>query len=583
MKLLKQFIQQETVLTAAAVLAVISAFFVPPDVQYLGYIDLRTLAILFSLMTVMAGLRRQGFFDGLGRALLSRTHSTFQLTLVLVGLCFFGSMFITNDVSLLTFVPFTFVVLSRLGADVRRSLLIPVVCMQTIAANLGSMLTPIGNPQNLYLYGKSGMSIGGFVLLMLPYTLVSLFLLLAWAAMVCRKASAALSVDELVSSASQGDQKIILLYLVLFAVCLLSVIRVLPYGIAFAAVLVCALFADPHTLRAVDYSLLLTFVAFFIFIGNLGRIPAFSGWLQEFLTGREVLVAVLASQVTSNVPAALLLSGFTAETQALIIGTNLGGLGTLIASMASLISYRQIARELPQGKKQYFGLFTLSNLIFLAILLGVPIGVLTAVFLAETAPEPLSKIVRPAIELLAGIPSVIYGLLGILLLCPAMYKLEQKIFAGSVTHQFTGGANLISAVLVLAIMILPTVINISESALRSVPASLKAASLGLGASRIQTIFRVTIPAAKSGIATAIVLGVGRAIGEAMAISLVSGSSVNAPLPFHSVRFLTTAIVAEMGYAADLHRQVLFTIGLVLFVFIMIINMTLNKILKGEKE
>lgn len=219
----------------------------------------------------------------------------------------------------------------------------------------------------------------------------------------------------------------------------------------------------------------------------------------------------------------------------------------------------------------------------LAILLGVPIGVLTAVFLAETAPKPLSKIVRPAIELLAGIPSVIYGLLGILLLCPAMYKLEQKIFAGSATHQFTGGANLISAVLVLAIMILPTVINISESALRSVPASLKAASLCLGASRIQTIFRVTIPAAKSGIATAIVLGVGRAIGEAMAISLVSGSSVNAPLPFHSVRFLTTAIVAEMGYAADLHRQVLFTIGLVLFVFIMIINMTLNKILKGEKE
>ena len=217
----------------------------------------------------------------------------------------------------------------------------------------------------------------------------------------------------------------------------------------------------------------------------------------------------------------------------------------------------------------------------LAILLGVPIGVLTAVFLAETAPAPLSKIVRPAIELLAGIPSVIYGLLGILLLCPAMYKLEQKIFAGSATHQFTGGANLISAVLVLAIMILPTVINISESALRSVPASLKAASLGLGASKIQTIFRVTIPAAKSGIATAIVLG--RAIGEAMAISLVSGSSVNAPLPFHSVRFLTTAIVAEMGYAADLHRQVLFTIGLVLFVFIMIINMTLNKILKGEKE
>ena len=371
MKLLKQFIQQETVLTAAAVLAVVSAFFVPPDVQYLGYIDLRTLAILFSLMTVMAGLRRQGFFDGLGRALLSRTHSTFQLTLVLVGLCFFGSMFITNDVSLLTFVPFTFVVLSRLGADVRRSLLIPVVCMQTIAANLGSMLTPIGNPQNLYLYGKSGMSMAEFLLLMLPYTVVSLLLLVGWAVAVCRKqASSCIGVLPEQQNTS-ADRKIILLDAVLFAVCLLAVVRVLPYGVAFAAVLVCVLFADPHTLRAVDYSLLLTFVAFFIFIGNLGRIPAFSGWLQEFLTGREVLVAVLASQVTSNVPAALLLSGFTAETQALIIGTNLGGLGTLIASMASLISYRQIARELPQGKKQYFGLFTLSNLIFLALLLGV--------------------------------------------------------------------------------------------------------------------------------------------------------------------------------------------------------------------
>lgn len=368
---LKQFIQQETVLTAAAVLAVVSAFFVLPDAQYLGYIDLRTLAILFSLMTVMAGLRRQGFFDGLGRALLSRTHSTFQLTLVLVGLCFFGSMFITNDVSLLTFVPFTFVVLSRLGADVRCSLLIPVVCMQTIAANLGSMLTPIGNPQNLYLYGKSGMSMAEFLLLMLPYTVVSLLLLVGWAVAVCRKqASSCIGVLPEQQNTS-ADRKIILLDAVLFAVCLLAVVRVLPYGVAFAAVLVCVLFADPHTLRAVDYSLLLTFVAFFIFIGNLGRIPAFSGWLQEFLTGREVLVAVLASQVTSNVPAALLLSGFTAETQALIIGTNLGGLGTLIASMASLISYRQIARELPQGKKQYFGLFTLSNLIFLALLLGV--------------------------------------------------------------------------------------------------------------------------------------------------------------------------------------------------------------------
>ena len=220
----------------------------------------------------------------------------------------------------------------------------------------------------------------------------------------------------------------------------------------------------------------------------------------------------------------------------------------------------------------------------LALLIGVPIGVLTAVFLAEVAPKKLASIVKPAVELLAGIPSVIYGLLGIMILNPLMYKLELAIFRDSETHQFTGGANLISAVIVLAIMILPTVINISESALKAVPAQYKSASLALGASHIQTIFKVMLPAAKSGIITAIVLGVGRAIGEAMAITLVSGSSVNFPLPFNSVRFLTTAIVSEMGYASGLHRQVLFTIGLVLFVFIMIINVGLTSILKaGDPE
>lgn len=214
-----------------------------------------------------------------------------------------------------------------------------------------------------------------------------------------------------------------------------------------------------------------------------------------------------------------------------------------------------------------------------AILLGVPIGLLTAVFLAEVAPAKVAAVVKPAVELLAGIPSVIYGLLGLMILNPLMYKWERAIFAGSTTHQYTGGANLISAVIVLAIMILPTVINISESALKAVPASLRSSSYALGATRIQTIFKVAIPTAKSGIMTAVVLGIGRAIGEAMAITLVSGSSVNFPLPFASVRFLTTAIVSEMGYASGLHRQVLFTIGLVLFAFIMLINLALNGIMK----
>ena len=219
----------------------------------------------------------------------------------------------------------------------------------------------------------------------------------------------------------------------------------------------------------------------------------------------------------------------------------------------------------------------------MAISIGAPIGLLTAVFLAEVAPKRLSAIVKPAVELLAGIPSVIYGLLGMMILNPLMYKWEQNIFRGSETHQFTGGANLLSAVLVLAIMILPTVINICEASLRAVPSQLKSSSLALGASHMQTIFKVLIPAAKPGIITAIVLGVGRAIGEAMAISMVSGGSVNFPLPFNSVRFLTTAVVSEMGYAGGMHRQVLFTIGLVLFAFIMLVNISLNAILKKGDE
>lgn len=214
-----------------------------------------------------------------------------------------------------------------------------------------------------------------------------------------------------------------------------------------------------------------------------------------------------------------------------------------------------------------------------AILIGVPIGILTAVFITEVSNKKLAAIVQPAVELLAAIPSVIYGLLGLMVLNPLMYRLENRVFAGSTTHQFTGGSNLLSAIIVLAIMILPTVINISVSSIRAVPGHLKSASLALGATHIQTIFKVMIPAARSGIMTGVVLGIGRALGEAMAINLVAGGSVNLPLPFNSVRFLTTQIVSEMSYAEGLHREVLFTVGLVLFIFIMIINLVLAQVEK----
>ncbi len=240
-------------------------------------------------------------------------------------------------------------------------------------------------------------------------------------------------------------------------------------------------------------------------------------------------------------------------------------------------------RWMPTAQEPRFGILyeILTSIVgtFLAVLIGAPVGILTAVFLAEVADRRVAAAIKPAVELLAGIPSVVYGLLGIYLLNPWMYKLELAVFRGSETHQFTGGSNLLSAVLVLAIMILPTVVNISEISIRAVSPGVREASLALGASRVQTIFRSVLPAAKPGIVTAVVLGVGRAVGEAMAITLVSGNSVNLPLPFHSVRFLTTAIVSEMGYSQGTHRQMLFTIGLVLFVFIMLIQLALNRILE----
>lgn len=243
----------------------------------------------------------------------------------------------------------------------------------------------------------------------------------------------------------------------------------------------------------------------------------------------------------------------------------------------------------PTAAEPQFGIayIILSSIVGTAfsVLLGVPVGLMTAVFLTEVSAKRMAAVVQPAVELLAAIPSVIYGLVGMMVLNPAMYKLEKLIFAGSSTHQFTGGANVLSAVIVLAIMILPTVISVSASSLRAVPDAMRAASLALGASKMQTVFRVTIPAARSGILTGVVLGIGRALGEAMAINMVAGGSVNLPLPFNSVRFLTTQLVSEMSYAEGTHRQVLFTVGLVLYLFILAVNLVLLKLRKkgAEKE
>ena len=364
-----RFFKQETVLCAALALAALSMLLVRPDRSYLSYIDFRTLAILFCLMGAMAGLQKTGVFQWVAQALLARVRKTRQLVWILVLLCFFSSMAVTNDVALITFVPFTFTVLRLIGPEAGRRLMVPIVVLQTVAANLGSMLTPIGNPQNLYLYGRAGLSLGSFLLLMLPYTCVSFLLIMLWSTVQSKTYNVPVEVSF--REEIRLDRKRVQLagYLVLFAVDLLTVARMIPYGLALLLTIAGLLVLDRSIFARVDYSLLLTFVGFFVFIGNMGRLPVFYEFLQKIVSGHELLAGAAASQVISNVPAALLLSGFTDNLSPLIIGVNLGGLGTLIASMASLISYKFVAREEPGMKGPYFRQFTLTNVCFLAVLL----------------------------------------------------------------------------------------------------------------------------------------------------------------------------------------------------------------------
>lgn len=364
MKLLhtiKKNIKQETVLVFSIILAVISSFIVHPDDKYISYIDWNTIMLLFCLMTVMAGFKQLGVFRVIGMKLLSHTKNTRQLSLVLIFLPFVLSMFITNDVSLITFVPFAIIVLKM--AD-KEKLIIPIVTLQTIAANLGSMLMPMGNPQNLYLYASSHMHFSDFISLMLPYTLISALCLFLSLLLIKRKQITKLDIE-----APHINKKYILLFCVEFILCLLSVADVLDIRILTIIIIVITIIFNRSLFKQVDYSLLLTFIAFFVFIGNMGRITEFKNFIENILNGHEVLVSILSSQIISNVPTALLLSGFTDNWNLLIIGTNIGGLGTLIASMASLISYKQIAKEMPDNKMKYLGIFTLCNIIMLLILM----------------------------------------------------------------------------------------------------------------------------------------------------------------------------------------------------------------------
>lgn len=359
---LLSFLKTETILVAALILAVISCFLVPPDMGYTQYIDTHTLALLFSLMAVMAGFQKAGIFDKISSIILSHTGSQKGLSFVLVSLCFFGSMLITNDVALITFVPLGILVLKT--AKMESSLPV-VVTLMTIAANLGSMLTPIGNPQNLYLYTLSGLSLWQFLQITAPYTILCAILLVVGVlGLPTQKGSLRIQMNQPTTSLNHS-----ILYFILFVLALFCVAGLLSVWILLAVVVVSVALLDRTVLKKVDYSLLATFAAFFVFIGNMGRMSAFHDFVQKIVLGNEQITAVVASQIISNVPAALLLSGFTHEWAQLIIGTNLGGLGTLIASMASLISYKQIASQYPHQKGRYLLIFSLWNIGFLAVLL----------------------------------------------------------------------------------------------------------------------------------------------------------------------------------------------------------------------
>lgn len=361
-KKIQEFIAKETVLCVAAVCAIATMFLIPPDAEYLHYIDFRVLCLLLCLMAVVAGLKTIGLFHWLTYQLLHRIHNGRVLSVTLVLLPFFSSMFVTNDVALIIFIPFTLMLLDQLGCSGR---IIPVTVFQTIAANLGSMATPVGNPQNLYLYAFYNLSIGDFFSVTLPLTLVSLVVLVVASIPLLPRNLP----EQTLEAAGIRSAKQLLIYLALFALSLLTVFRVVPYPLTTAVTVAVLFLTDRKLLKEIDYMLLLTFVCFFTVSENLGRVDAVRIFLQQLLREDALLTAVGTSQVISNVPAAIMLSGFTDQWQQMLAGVNIGGLGTPIASLASLITIKFYMRWPGAKVLRFLGFFMAANLIGLAILL----------------------------------------------------------------------------------------------------------------------------------------------------------------------------------------------------------------------
>lgn len=369
---IKAFVKKEKVLVLAFICAVISCFFVKPNLGYIDYIDFRTLGLLFCLMTVSVGLEACGFTSDTASFLMRKCKSTKSLVPVLVLLPFFVSMLVTNDVALIAFVPFAITVLELSDA---RKLIIPVVVMQTLAANLGSMATPVGNPQNLFLYSKYDLSAGEFFKTVLPFAGISLVLVTVvsiYIGVKGRKIASKSSDDDIkLKEPTVKNRKLVLIVCtVLFVLCLLSVFKFLDWRILTVIALIIFLIIAPKELLKVDYCLLLTFICFFIFSGNIGKIDAVKNFVSDLMTKNAFFTSLCLSQVISNVPAAVLLSGFTDNFRDLLLGTDIGGLGTPIASLASLISLKLYSKSEGSNNGKYLAVFMLTGVAFLLVLIA---------------------------------------------------------------------------------------------------------------------------------------------------------------------------------------------------------------------
>ena len=367
----KKIFLKEPVTIISFLLAFLTVFIIPIDKEYFNYIGYETLALLFTLMAITAGLRALGLFEKVGFSLLKRLSEIRLLSLVCVLLCFVSSMFVTNDVALITFVPFAIEVLSM--AD-KKKYMIMVITLMTIAANLGSMITPIGNPHNLYLYELTEMHIGEFFMLMLPYTVFSLIALIIGVFIFVRKDTNSKKVsisDDKTKNFKLGYKGII--YIGLFVLAVLGVLQVCPVWLVLLITFIVVFIMDRKTILRVDYGLLLTFIFLFIFIGNIKRMDVVVTTLDKVVDGHEFILSVLLSQILSDVPVALLLSAMSDTYNGLkeiIIGTNVGAVGTLIASMASLISFKLYSNTDKSTKGKYLLQFTIVNYVFLGLLIA---------------------------------------------------------------------------------------------------------------------------------------------------------------------------------------------------------------------